>query len=78
YPQSNYTKNTLHIPPPLRTTGFWCLNDCNTLSESSSVIKKEHLTIEEHNRGLTFPSPQVGRRPPGAPRGDYGSHFKTS
>lgn len=52
-------------PLPQHNSG----NDCIALSESRSVIKKEHLTIEEHNRGLTFMSPQVGRRPPGAPRG---------
>lgn len=38
----------------------------NTRSRSGSVIKKKkHLTVEEHNRGLTFPRLQVGRRPPG-------------
>lgn len=74
-------KATLHIQELLRsdtlTTQLGYVYDCKILSESSSVIKKEHLTIEKHNGGLTFPSLQVCRRPPGAPRSDYGSHFKT-
>lgn len=41
------------------------------------MIKKEHLTNEEHNRGLTFLSLQVSHWPLGAPCGSYGSHFKT-
>lgn len=82
YSYTKNTKHTLHIQKllgsPALTTGRGCLYDCNTLSESSSMIKKEHLTREEHNRGLTFLRLQVSHWPLGAPCGGYGSHFKTS
>lgn len=62
-PEAPLTQTASRARPECRRRRRRRTRDCKY--SEPEIKKKKHLTVEEHNRGLTFPRLQVGRRPPG-------------